>query len=731
MALTHFHNPLDEFATYSVHYVMLACRTTEDARVFISDSDTPSGAAINAATLSAIESVKYLGDSIPYGDNKETAYLVMDTRRFSQFTVERFKYDALINGLQATGSQGNLVTTVEMTIIDSAGISFINFIMWLMDTKMQCNFDGMIYMMRVIFVGHTPEGKTKTVTAITIPMHLFKLELNLDYAKGAYTCEFMPNMNFDAQRHSRWLNINSASSYFSGNGNTTLGGMVDSFETALNERSQAYYLNASTLIQNARGKDSKNKHGKFGRQVRYQISLPKEWRIMEFKGNGTAASTEIIFKKQLDDKENPNAAEKPAADEKPAAAAEKPAAANDKAGKPTDSTMSVQSGILITDVLNLMFKQVPKIAELGNGRQTPGSDSKGSISFYNYLLGTSSNNETVIVHVDVIPFEVPNAIIEAQKTLNSVARDDANFYNELEDANGKKTGIRIPKEFIEYDYIFTGRNKDILNFDLKLQDLQWLLASNLEMGAGAMQSKLEEGQTSDGKAINPSAELVSARAYDALLLPKNSSEELETFSAYSRMVLNGPEGDQIRSGQQDYLRNLSNFYAASPITCAITIRGNPYIMSKFANTKILPHISTATAIGAGSTSAISTSAQEKYREDLTSRIIKDNQSQTGIPLIAEENGVFVVKSITDRHYASTPVFVKINIKGPNVDDKTGDMKTGDFAREILQNNFYVVMKVTNIIEGSNFTQDLELYSHNVFGRGKVSGPPDKTIKAKT
>jgi len=706
MAQTTLYNPLDDFATYSVHYIMLACRTTEEAKVFTAQPDTIEGQRINADTLAAIEKVKYLGDPIAYGDNPDIAYLVMDTRRFSQFQVERLKYDALINGVQATGSQGNLVTTVEMTIVDAVGISFINFLTWMMNVKMQCNFDGMIYMLRVLFVGHHTDGSTETVQTITIPMHLFKMELNLDYGKGIYNVEFMPNMNFDAQRHSRWLNINSASSFFSGAGGNTLGGVIDNFEAALNKRSEEYFNDANKAVGDTR---STNKHGKFGRLVRYQISLPKEWRSYILQGWGTNAATETIFKKTLDDSETKKVKE---------------TKKDENTGKPIDVTVSVPIGTTITNVLNAVFKQVPEIAQLGNGRKTQGQG--GSVSFYNFLVGTTSDENTVIVHVDVIPFVVPNAIIEQQKKANSVSADDSDFYEKpLAD------GARLPREFIEFDYIFTGKNKDILNFDLKLQDLQWMLASNLDMGAGVMGKKLEDGQKEGDIPVNPNSELITARPYDPLLLPKNTDAELKNFTQYSNLVLKSAEGQAIRSGHQDYLRNLSNFYAASPITCAITIRGNPLIMSKFSDSRFMPHIITATASSTG-VSTVNTQFQEQYRTDLEAQIVRDNTTKTGTQLLQKDKtGALVVKSITDRHYANTPVFVKINIKGPNVDDKTGDMRSGDFARTILENNFYVVMKVTNVIEGGRFTQDLELFSHNIFGRGKTNGPPDKTIKNKT
>jgi hypothetical protein len=687
------YNPLDEFNSYSVHYVMLACRTTEDARVFTDEKN-------NAATLQAIEQVNLLGEAVPYG-NANTAFLMMDTRRFSQFTIDNLKYEVLINGIEKAGSHGNLATTINMTILDSVGISFINFLQWLMDEKMQANFDGIIYMLRVIFVGHKSDGSTSTVQTVTIPMHLTKLELNLDYAKGAYEAEFMPNVNFDAQEHSRWLNISSASSYFTGAGNNTLGGMVDSFEAALNDASTRYYNDASSLLEKA-GR-TRNAKGKFGRQVQYMITIPEAWRAFEFTGSGTAGATETVFKKQL---------------------AERDGTAKTEVAKPakaTDSHMSVESGMQITEVLDLMFRQVKEIADLGNGRKTQKGE---AVTFYKHIVGITSDDNVVVVHVDVVPFVVPNVVVEKQATAQPVSQNEADFYDIDEN------GVRRPRNYAEFDYIFTGRNKDILNFDMKLQDLQWMLASNLELGAGAMAGVTEAGQSNEKEiAPNKTAELVRLRAYDPLLLPKNTQAELENFNRYSSLLQRDDDGGVIKSAQ-DYTRNLSMFYAASPITTVVTIRGNPDIMTKFNIGSFLPHRLAVTNTGSGNTT-VNVSEKQKYRRELEEKIINDNTTARGErTIVRDSDGNLAVATLGSGSYTTSPVFVKINIKGPNVNFLTSELVKGEeFSKQILYDNYYVVMKVTNIIEAGAFRQELELFSHNVFGQGKLSAATqEKSVK---
>ena len=674
------HNPLDKFQSYSIQYVMLACRTTEDAKVFTDESK-------NIATLNAISQVKVLGDAVPFG-NGDTAFLVMDTRRFSQFTIDSLKYDVLINGIEKEGSHGNLSTNVEMTILDSVGVSFINFLQWLMDEKMQTNFDGMIYMLRLIFVGHRPDGVTESVQTITIPMHLFKLELNLDYAKGAYTAEFQPNTNFDTKKHSRWLNIYTASTYFTGVGTNKLGALIDSFETKLNQASSNYYNQATALI-----KQSRNLKGRFGRQVQYMITIPAEWRDFEFNGGSTANATETVFTKALDSASKTKTLNTPAS----------------KPGSPTDTNLAVDAGMQITEVLDIMFRSVKEIADLGNGRKVQGQG--GSVTFYKHIVGITSDDAIVTVHVDVVPFRVPNVVSNTKNS--AVSQNEADFYV-------VRDGKRVPKNFAEFNYIFTGQNKDILNFDMKLQDLQWLLASNLDVGVGAMMGVSELGQQQSDGQINKTAELVLSRAYDPLLLPRNTSAELANFSKFASLA-QAHNGSELIKSSQDYTRNLSMFYAASPITTVMTIRGNPDIMAKFNMGSFLPHRVAVTNNGASGNSTVSAKTKLEYRQELEQKILADNVHDGSSDLVRDADGVISVKSLGSGNYTTSPVFVAINIHGPSVDFKTNQLVNGkEFSEKILYDNYYVVMKVSNIIEGSTFTQQLELFSHNVFGNGKLT-----------
>lgn len=683
-------NPLDAFNTYSVHYVMLACRTTVVAQQFASDDDKAM-----ATSLAAIDAVRALGDPVVLGGNANDVFLMLDTRRFSQFTVESLKYDVLINGLQRGASTSNLAVDLSMTILDSAGISFANFMQWLMDTQMKCNYDGLIFMLRTIFVGHKPDGTSETVQSETIPMHLNKMEINLDFAKGAYNLEFMPNMNFDVNRYNRWLTVWLATTYHTGKGNK-LGALITSFEKELNTKSADFFNGVQNTLAAVNGGA---KVQTLGRKVQYMITLPsKDWANFDVTGATPGGAPEIKFFADL-----------PKKDEK----------TGTTSGQIKDSTTAVKPSLTIPKALDAIFKQCPDVAKLGNFK-TNTNTSDEYVTFFKYIVGITSDNDIVMVHVDVVEFKVPNIIAQEQpknKNTSIVTQQENEFYVTTDLGNGVIK--REPRNFIEYDYIFTGMNKDILNFDMKIQDFQFLLASNMRIGDDAMRNVTDRsGDTNQPKPAPGSDELIYTRQYDPIIMPTDTEAALKNFSSYSLLLKTKEQAQELKDQRQKYTKNLSTFYAGSPITVALTIRGNPLIMHKFNMGKLLKHVKSAP----GSQSVEITGKDRiEYRNNLENEILRQNPGS-----FDKQGGSFVYKNsnLDSKSYAISPVFCKVNIMGPNVDFRTGAPITDEngvttYATSVLSDNYYVVFKLTNIFQGHDFKQELELYAHNLFGSNKI------------
>jgi hypothetical protein len=536
-------------------------------------------------------------------------------------------------------------------------------------------------MLRTIFIGHHEDGTSETVQSETIPMHLNRMDINLNYAKGAYTLEFMPNMNFDVNRYARFLTVSTATSYK--NADNTLGSSIESLNKRLNDMSKKYY----DAVKSALGKER-------GRVVKYQITIPPLWNDYKFAGAAAGVADERIFDAQSRELEAKKAADK-------------------EANKVATSYAAVPTGAPLTAVLDVILKQVPEIAQLGNFQQRD-TIKEGSVKFYKQLVGITSDEESFTVHIDIIEFEVPNVFVQQDTKPTTVSEKEKEWY-QLTDDGTTGTQMRVPKDFIEYDYIFSGKNKDILEFEMKIQDFQFLLASNLRMGDGAM--RIAADKDVPDKTKREFEDLLYLRPKDPILMPIDTEAAIANFKKVSDQMASVAKQLEQQKDAQRYTANLTKFYAGSPITVSMRIKGNPTIMHKFNIGTML-----------NETPATTKDEVKKYRKDLDDRIARLGFDKTG-----EGKFKATAKALSDKSYITSPVFIRIQVFGPNVDFKTNTELPGDFATSVLTDCYYTVFKITNNFEGGVFTQELELFSHNIFGGNKTAtttAPPAAATPAK-
>lgn len=691
-----YENPLDKYRSYSVHHILLLGRSTEEAQDFCDEAQ-------NVQTLEAIERCAKLGEAVVYKGKSDKMFLVMDSRRFSQFTIENLRYEVLVNGLMVNQSHANLVTDITMTIVDSVGITFINFLQWLLDVKLRSNTEGTIFLLKTVFVGHNTDGTSETVQTVTIPMHLQTLSVNLDQSKGIYNCEFFGNTNFNIRKQYRWFQIGNASTYFTGQNSNTLGQIIASFEAALNKKSSEYY---NKIQESKVATSQKSATGAaFGRQVGYLITIPKSWESMTFTGKAEGASTETNFLRIENNIKSAIVAKETEITKKQEEATKAKKALPGGDRQVLDTNVSVQSGLVITEVLDTIFSQVHEIKEMGNFKQS--SEEAGFVTFYKYITAITSDDASVTVHLDVVEFKVPNKLLvkKNKATKDTVSKAETQFYKINSD------GVKVPNNYMEYDFIFTGKNKDILSFDLKIESLEFFLASSIKISEGKYFSVSDTGKDSNSTANDKLPEVLTGNKFDPILMPMNTKDADLNFSQYSMPESKEKISSYIAS-TQEYTRNLSRFYAANPVTTSMTIKGNPNLLRKFNFGTVMKNINVFTNNGPGKGNSIaSDNSKQAYRDDLERRVLKNlpEGSSTTAGVITLNNG------LDAQTYATAPVFIKINIKGPNVDLQTNELiKGADFAVDALPDIYFAVFKMTHIFEGSAFTQEIELFSQNIY-----------------
>jgi hypothetical protein len=687
-------NPLDQFQSHSIHYVMLAARSTEDVRSFSVDSPQA-----QSETLSAIDNTKQLGDQVKI-KGAGSVFLMIDTRRFSQFMINDFELETMMTGFAVPGSRTPSSTAINMkfTVIDSLGIQFANFLQYLMDQKLQVSYDGMTLLVRVLFIGHRADGTTEVVQSLTIPAIFKQIQVDLNDVKGVYTCTAYPliGMPSNARNNAKWTSIGVASSYFSGVNANTLGAVVNAFERQLNEVSLKRYaqVNGQTTSNN-----SKIEVGRFGRPVQYMITLPKGWDEFKFSGPTQGGATETVFKELVKIET-----------EKSASAAEAQKKAQQNANAPAkDSFVAVDPSLTVPEVLDVIFSQCLDVAKLGNF--TKKQDQDGNLKFYKHLVTITSDDTSFTVHVDIVEFIVPNVDLATGTKSNSVGANDAALYTMTTYKDGSSR--RVPKQFIEYDYIFSGTNIDVLNLDLKIENLNILLMQGSKLGQGALFTKATDGQDqADGTSVGSDEHPVfGRRKKDPALMPPRSSGDATNFSTLGANAATDGEATPQAIANQ-YTQNLQAFYAAGPVEAKLQLRGNPDLMVMVSLQSIPQHVSAVTITSAGGVSSnVNTDVKKAYRTAFEKNLLKyngvnDSQVREGSPINSQ--------MLTGTNFVSSPFFAKVNVYGPNVDFLTGAANPGDYGTKLFYDNYYFVDKVISKIEGAKFTQELAMRSFSLY-----------------
>lgn len=716
-------NKLDKFNSHSVHYVILAARNTQDLRGFTETSDQ---AQIQA--LQAINNAKFLGDEVKLA-NTSGVFLMIDTRRFSQFTLDNFSIDTYMSGFSVPGSNSPNSTAQDMgfTVLDSTGISFANFLMFLMDKKLGVSFDGMTLLVKVLFVGQevkSPTTSTTTVvSSIAIPAIFKSIEMDLNGVAGKYICTCFPlsGMVSNSSMNAKWTSIGTASSFFSGNGNNTLGGVVNAFERVLNQKSMEKYEEIRMLVK----KNNKDVEvPRFGRPVQYMITLPTGWDQFTFSGPSQGGAKDIDFKSLIATEE---AKRKTAADK----SAAKTATQNPNAAHPAkDSYVTVDPSLTVTEVLDKIFEQTIEVAKLGNF--TRAQDQSGNIKFYKQLVTVTSDDASFTVHVDVVEYVVPNVdlVTTKQSQAAQVAELDKQLYQTLDannnvvDASSSSATKKIPRNFIELDYIFSGTNLDVLSLDLKIENLNWLLQQGVKLGQGNLFSATDAaGATVDGEGAQADKQRAGGlREHDPILLPQRTYLERTNMSNLGAGVASKAGEDSPQAINQQYVQNLSAFYNTGPLEVKLELRGNPEILERIVLDQIPRHVSAVTALSKGVVSEASNATKTEYRKTFETDVLKLKADSIGKPVSKDS-------ILSGPSFVSSPVFVKVNVFGPNVDFTTNmPVKNAPYTQKLFYDNYYMLSKVTSKIDGGKFTQELSLLTYSVYGAATQPNTDKKATK---
>jgi len=690
-------NPLDHFRSYSYHFILTMASTTEAFRKMTGNSDGRS------PLIDAVNNVKRVGDEVVV--DTSTAYLLLDTRRFSQFSITDFE----TNHIYGTGSRVNPstpATLAKMKVTDSTGFLFFNLIMETMRNKLRTTRASAFFLLTVLFVGHKDDGSTETVSTCYIPMTLAQLGMEFNSAGSIYDIDFIelegsPQNGAGGDR----LNYLGEALAITTEGFTNdLGGMLDSLERKLNVLSLAFYEKFSNnVVTKANNEDIKS----FGKLVQYMITIPKEWRAFKLTAAAKSKNEEQMFVTQK------------SAEEKKSSANGQPS--GKLASSSVKSNLSFSNTTSITDALKIILECSQDLLDLASEEKR----NKGEAMAYKTILNTTCDDNSFVIHFDIMPYYIPKPPKEEKKDKKTVEKIPSSPSD-------------IVKNLISYDYIFTGKNSHIT--DLKIQyspnsdvafdtNLQLGPARSAEVAAkGGQKAKDVRGEANGAEKSDSFAPEIKRN--DPIFYAMRSLEQSKNQASMKVEDLNMEQAQKVLKAKQEYTQTFAMLHFLGTTQMTMGIRGNPNLLRKYADRNqrggIPPHNSVVSAPDLQNISknkfsnfentfdtivakGLVSAKEHYYREYIQPKLEAVVQpNKTTDPLM---NNVDV---------ATLPVFVQINIMAPNADmDGNFSADGGLFTNKFFFTGPYQILMLNSRFSAGEFSQTMTLIPYNIDGSYKL------------
>jgi hypothetical protein len=263
---------------------------------------------------------------------------------------------------------------------------------------------------------------------------------------------------------------------------------------------------------------------------------------------------------------------------------------------------------------------------------------------------------------------------------------------------------------MEFDYIFSGKNTDILNFAMKINNVNLFIADNLVIGDKATQevNKDQTNKEGDSAKTNEKKVIMKMREKDPVIPPEKTASQ----GANMPWVTETDNRNDAVQARQQFIHNMSLAHGASSFDVILQIRGNPNLFRRFVGAEVLPHVRISDSLdtgyvignesfvgggaGGGNTNFLSESDRQTYKKALKDSIV----NQVGLE-VAQENGEPTL----------LPFYVKVNIYGTDYDVQNSSANAfsafGPYQKMWYQ-GYYLVTKIDHKFSSGQFTQDMML-----------------------
>ena len=639
-------NPLDKYRSYAYHHILVVAGSTESIRPLADPSTSLD------QDMAFYKDIK-LGE--PAGAENAPYYLVCDTRKTSYFSITDLSFTSSVSGSGRFDYTGVIEGYLSMKFVDSTGVGLINYLKFLASSKLGISIHNAIFFLKTIFVGHTDAGTTEIVSQTGIPMSLYDIKMYPNHLGSTLDVQFLPIPNGIAVQDSNYAKMSDIPGVFSPT--KKLKDAVKSLEDSINKKSRNWFKELQIrkihdeVLNGGQGATTDTQS--YGKLVQYMFTVPDEWESFEVKGVYQNVS-ESKYKK-------------------------------DGSRDPTN-TDGVYIGFnstaetTVSDLLNTILRQSNEVQKLASNEKRE----QGQVQSFEIHTQITSDDTTVTVHYDIIGLAIP-------KVQEDTTRATADLFQITEENQAS------------YDYIFTGKNTDILNFEMKINNVNVAIADDLFIGGKAQEETNKDQKDKDGdktKTVQKQM-VINFHAKDPVLLPaKTGSQQANMPWAFET----DNKSDVIKSRQQ-FINNMAVCAAQSSINSIVKIRGNPDLFRRFIDEDVLSHVKIPDNI----TTNYVTSNKE-FTEGVGAKKIFLSESDVAKYKTERKNAI---KKKYGKDFI-LPFFVRINVMGPDYDFSSGNVESvldsNPRYTQMWFKGWFMVKKIVHNFSNGEFTQDMLLGS---------------------
>lgn len=615
-------NPLSEYRSYAYYHVLVMCDCTETAEALSTNTIEDPWRHPTAADVSDAALYSMYGKYAP----RDIA-LTRGTSASSNFMTGKYcvlidgssDADVAITNLQftaataaaATDMDNNTSTAIEGSIAFSEprGISFMH---TLVEACRALNTDAaqVVYVVKTFFVGHAFTNSTTDAPQIISniePLKFIAYDVRGSYSRngGEYFMEFA------CAQHgiSRLPQYSKSADSFSIQSESTLGATFTKLGLHLKARYEDMYNCVDGLVRTmdeTSGTDVANRLSK----VEYELTWDPEF------------DNYIVSNKRQQQK--------------------------DELDCTSPANIACPAGTSIEDAIHLIMLASSDVSGSLAEPATPGTPK------YGYKID-SSYNSTIESGADGARYVKYVVKYHVRRFLEPRSFDFMKVLSNTTDINDADKQI-LDRNLITFDYIYTGKNLDIMDMDIKMN----MGIAYLQIASMSTSTKEQPVDASRVTGLAGGSQSLAAKFAKDSQIPVFFSTDVR--SPLFKNIQNSNVGMQAAY-------TMAKHSSFEVMDTSMTIYGNPLLLNSV-------NVSTSNSSA--------------------------NQTRTQSAHFAD--------------FSRVPSFAKINIKMPRLNDdiallkqsSSGTESERDYAKDFWFQGYYYVYGIQNVFEGGQFTQRLQM-----------------------